>query len=406
MFNVTVGSRRLLMVDPCDHCQQLLPNLSNIGWVVECCTLDTAGARVCDVGLLRLHSTHLDRPESIKDLIQRSGTEWIAVLNADLLLRKGAGELIGEWFFDFHTLPFDVERVQVMLGRAVGMARLRGSKRLVAEAHGNEIPDEGRPARELRKLLPINTNSSFVRKAEKVMPARANPIRVMLIDCRPLVLMGLHDLINAKKPQMEVSGQATTYAHALELANQLRPDVIFFSFFPDALDPLEVIAGLTRSAKMKVLVLKGLYETVPVARAIEAGARGVVLAEDPTESIIQAIVKVHHHDIGLDRAWAGGLSGYASTRQLPLKGTLEQAKQAQLTLRERELIRAIVGDPSAKYMRIAGRLGISEHTVHNHLSNIYHKLNLINRMDLLMYALKHGLTNNGEPPESTWVELD
>jgi len=204
---------------------------------------------------------------------------------------------------------------------------------------------------------------------------------------------------------MEVSGQATTYTNALDLADQLHPDVIFFSFFPDALNPLEVVAGLTRSAEMKVLVLKGLYESVPVAQAIEAGARGVVLAEDPTESIIRAIIQVHHRDIGRDRAWVGGLSDYAASGHVPLRCNSEQAKQARLTLRERELIRAIVGDPSAKYMCIAGRLGISEHTVHNHLSNIYQKLNLVNRIDLLIYAQKHGLTNNEEPPESTWVEL-
>ncbi|WP_371366337.1 response regulator transcription factor [Pseudomonas sp. QL9] len=235
---------------------------------------------------------------------------------------------------------------------------------------------------------------------------QAKPIRVMLIDCRPLVLMGLHDLISARKPTMEVSGQATTYTYALDLADQVRPDVVFFSFFPDALDPLEVVAELTRSADMKVLVLKGLYEAVPVAQAIEVGARGIVLAEDPTESIIQAIINVHHRDIGRDRAWAGGLSGYAATARIPLKCNQEQAKQAKLTLRERELIRAIVEEPSAKYMSIAERLGISEHTVHNHLSSIYQKLDLINRMDLLMYALKHGLTSSDEPPESTWVELD
>lgn len=238
------------------------------------------------------------------------------------------------------------------------------------------------------------------------MPAYRKPIRVMLIDCRPLVLKGLHDVIHAKKPRMDVCGQAATYARALDLADQLSPDVIFFSFFPDALDPLEVITGLTRSAETKVLVLKGLYEAVPVARAIEAGARGIVLAEDPTESIIRAIIQVHQRDIGQDRAWAGGLSGYAANGHIPLKDNPEQAKQAQLTLREKELIRAIVGDPSAKYISIAGRLGISEHTVHNHLSNIYHKLKLINRIDLLVYALKHGLTSNDDPPESRWAELD
>ncbi|WP_371918045.1 response regulator transcription factor [Pseudomonas sp. ACN5] len=231
------------------------------------------------------------------------------------------------------------------------------------------------------------------------------PIGVMLIDCRPLVLMGLHDLINARKPRMEVTGQATTYTQALDLADQLRPDVIFFSFFPDALNPLDVVAGLTRSTEMKVLLLKGLYEVVPAAQAIEAGARGIVLAEDPTESIIQAILKVHHSDCAMDRAWAGGLGGYAANGHIPMKCNLERAKQARLTLRERELIRAIVGEPSAKYVSIAGRLGISEHTVHNHLSNIYQKLDLINRIDLLMYALKHGL-NNEAPSESAWVELD
>ncbi|WP_327439005.1 response regulator transcription factor [Pseudomonas donghuensis] len=238
------------------------------------------------------------------------------------------------------------------------------------------------------------------------MPNHRKPIRVMLVDCRPLVLMGLHDLINARKPRMEVSGEATTYTNALDLADQLHPNVILFSFFLDVLNPLEVVAGLASSAEMKVLVLKGLYEAVPVVQAIEAGARGIVLAEDPTESIIQAIIKVHHYNSGLDRAWVGGLSGYAATVHTPLKYNLERAKQARLTLRERELIRAIVGDPSAKYVSIAGRLGISEHTVHNHLSNIYQKLNLINRIDLLMYALKHGLNNNEEPPESIRVERD
>jgi NarL family two-component system response regulator LiaR len=238
------------------------------------------------------------------------------------------------------------------------------------------------------------------------MPARTEPICVMLIDCRPLVLMGLHDVINAERPRMEVCCEATTYTKALDLADQLSPDVIFFSFFPDALDPLEVITELARSAEAKVLVLKGLYETVPVAQAMEAGARGIVLAEDPTESIIRAIIQAHRQGIGLDRAWADGLSGHAANGHIPLKCNPEQAKQAQLTLRERELIRAIVGDPSAKYISIAGRLGISEHTVHNHLSNIYHKLNVVNRGDLLMYALKHGLTGNEDPPDSSWVEVD
>lgn len=238
------------------------------------------------------------------------------------------------------------------------------------------------------------------------MPESATPIRVLLVDSRPLVLKGLNDLINAKRPRMEVAGNADRYAKALDLADRLQPDVILFSFFPDALDALEVIGSLVHQGDAKLLVLKGLYDDIPVAKAIEAGARGVVLTEDPTGSITRAIIKVRDRSVGLDRAWTGGLSNLASREHAHVVSPPEQTKLARLTLRERELIRAIAANPSDKYMTIAQRLGISEHTVHNHLSSIYHKLGLINRIDLLVYALKHRLVEGEEHPDSGWVEVN
>jgi two-component system, NarL family, response regulator LiaR len=237
------------------------------------------------------------------------------------------------------------------------------------------------------------------------MPNTVKSIRVLLTDSRPVVLKGLEGLINGRRPRMEAVGSAATYAKALDLADQVHPDVVLFSFFPDALDALEVIARLTGQGQVKLLVLKGLYEAVPVARALEMGARGVVLAEDPTESITRAIAKVHDSNMGRDRAWTGGLSNYAGHSHSPRNGDPEEAKLARLTSRERELIRAIAANPSAKYMTIAGQLGISEHTVHNHLTSIYHKLDLINRIDLLVYALKYGLLESDEAPESGWVNF-
>jgi len=139
----TPAQRRLLVVDPCDDCHGLLPGLRTAGWEVDSCALEAVGERSCDVGLLRLQRDHLERPEAVKELIGRSGTEWIAVLSQDFVC---------EWFFDFHTLPFDVSRVQVTLGRAFGMARLRGKGYApVDEPH--ELLGESRPIRELRKLL-------------------------------------------------------------------------------------------------------------------------------------------------------------------------------------------------------------------------------------------------------------
>jgi len=145
--------RRLLVVDPCDDCHRLLPGLRSVGWDVDSCKLENAADRTCDVGLLRLQPFHLERPEAVKELITRSGTEWIAVLNQEVLRLQNVGDFVCEWFFDFHTLPFDVSRVQVTLGRAFGMARLRGQGTVHIDQPEHELLGDSKSIRELRKLL-------------------------------------------------------------------------------------------------------------------------------------------------------------------------------------------------------------------------------------------------------------
>jgi DNA-binding NtrC family response regulator len=146
-------SRRLLIVDPCDDCHQLIPVLKLAGWAVDSCTLEDALRRSCDIGLIRLMPQHFEHPDLVKELITRSNTEWIAVLTPDDLRREKIGDFVCEWFFDFHTLPFDVARVQVTLGRAYGMARLRSQGGVPASAPEHEMLGDSRPIRELRRLL-------------------------------------------------------------------------------------------------------------------------------------------------------------------------------------------------------------------------------------------------------------
>lgn len=147
------SNRRLLIVDPCDDCHRLLPGLRSVGWDVHSCTLTSALEHPCDVGLLRLQASHLQHPDAVKDLISRSNTEWIAVLSPQELRAQNVGDFVCEWFFDFHTLPFDVSRVQVTLGRAFGMARLRGKGYVHVDEPEHELLGDSRPIRELRKLL-------------------------------------------------------------------------------------------------------------------------------------------------------------------------------------------------------------------------------------------------------------
>lgn len=149
----TVNNRRLLIVDPCVDCHGLMPGLRTVGWDVDSCDLQSALQHRCDVGLIRLQPFHLEHPEAVKELITRSGTEWIAVLNHDVLRMQNVGDFVCEWFFDFHTLPFDVSRVQITLGRAFGMARLRGQGAAAYPAPDDELLGDSHPLRELRKLI-------------------------------------------------------------------------------------------------------------------------------------------------------------------------------------------------------------------------------------------------------------
>ena len=147
------SARRLLVVEPCEDCHELFPGLRTLGWAVDSCSLATVVDRACDVGLFRLKPAHLERPEAVKDMISRSGTEWIAVLTPDVLKLKNVGDFVCEWFFDFHTLPFDVSRVQVTLGRAFGMAQLRGRVTTHADRRVDELLGESMSMRNMRKIL-------------------------------------------------------------------------------------------------------------------------------------------------------------------------------------------------------------------------------------------------------------
>ena len=152
MQDGTKGARRLLMVEPCDACRRLLPDLRAAGWEVSSASLDTALSEDFSVGMLRLDAHSLDRLEHIRALLLKGAGEWIAVLGADLLPLQRIRDFIYEWFFDFHTLPLDEERIKVALGRAYGMSRLRRH----TDAQGgpwDKLLGKSRPMSEVRRLI-------------------------------------------------------------------------------------------------------------------------------------------------------------------------------------------------------------------------------------------------------------
>jgi DNA-binding NarL/FixJ family response regulator len=213
----------------------------------------------------------------------------------------------------------------------------------------------------------------------------------MLVDDHRAVLWGLAKLVDGERPRMEVVGTATACTEAVELAGKVAPDVAVLDLDLGGESGISAIRAFNARPGTKVLVLTGLRDAALRDQAVLSGARGVVHKEDPAETILRAIEKVHEGEIWLDRATTGRVFVELSRTSTGPRPDAEKAKRTLLTARERELISQLSADPSANYRKIAEKLQISEHTVRNHLTNIYGKLGVINRLELFVYARQNGL---------------
>ena len=222
----------------------------------------------------------------------------------------------------------------------------------------------------------------------------AKPIRVFLIDDHRSILWGLERLIESAKPAMGVAGSATSYTEALKSPQALAADVILLDLDLGQENGLDAIPELMAVSKARILVLTASRDEAVHHRAVLAGARGIVGKEARAETILAAITKVHQGEIWLDRAATGRLLVEVS-RKNALRDAQdpEQKKIAQLTVREREIISLVVANAGATARAIAEKLNISEHTLRNHLTSIYEKLGVANRLELYAYAHQQKLAS-------------
>lgn len=218
------------------------------------------------------------------------------------------------------------------------------------------------------------------------------PIRVFLIDDHRSILWGLEKLIESGTPAMRVVGSVTNCTDAFKLLDKAAPDVILLDMDLGRENGLDAIPQLMAKSAAKILVLTGLRDKTVLDKAVLAGARGVVEKEAPAETILTAIARVHEGQLWLDRAATGRIFVEFSRKGAAPAPDPEQQSMSALTDREREIIAATVTHAGATAKVIAEKLHISEHTLRNHLTSIYDKLGVANRMELFVFSHKHGLT--------------
>jgi DNA-binding NtrC family response regulator len=146
-------TRTLLIIDSCQKCEDLLPALKACGWRIQACSINNVTHGQADVGLVRLSNGGPVYLQQLKQLIVHSEIEWIAVVVPEMLLKPEIANFISEWFFDFHTLPFDRNRVEIALGRAFGMARLRNQTHYATHTVDLDFLGSSPQATNLRQLI-------------------------------------------------------------------------------------------------------------------------------------------------------------------------------------------------------------------------------------------------------------
>ena len=220
-------------------------------------------------------------------------------------------------------------------------------------------------------------------------------IRVMLVDAHRMVLSGLARLINDHKPALQVVATATECAKAIEIAASTKPDVIVLDVDLACEQGAGVIPPLIAAHNVRVLVLSGKRDGKHEA-AILRGACGVVHKDDDPETLIKAIRKVHEGQLWLDRSTTGRLFVELSRQKTLQAADPAKRKLASLTVREHEVLKILVTQPGADNKTLASSLHIGEHTLRNHLSRIYDKLGVPNRVELYVFAQRN-VPNGGRP---------
>ena len=221
----------------------------------------------------------------------------------------------------------------------------------------------------------------------------SQPIRVLLIDDHAVVRTGLRMLIESRSG-MRVVGEAANRSDALAATAREQPDIILLDLDLGGSSSLDFLPELlSAAATARVLTLTGVRDPELHRRAVRLGVMGVVVKEKAAEVLLRAIEKVHAGEVWLERAMITRVLREMTRRDEPTQTDPEAAKIATLTAREREVI-ALIGE-GLKNQQIARRLFISETTVRHHLTAIFAKLGVADRLELVIYAYRHGLA---KPP--------
>ena len=216
-------------------------------------------------------------------------------------------------------------------------------------------------------------------------------IRVLIADDHAIVREGLRAVVGSE-PDMRVVGEAKTGREAIELSAARRPDIVLMDIQMPAMNGIEATRRvLDANPDVGVVVLTMFEDDDSVFSAMRAGARGYVLKGAPPAEILKVVRAVAGGEAHFGPEIARRLTSFFSDP----RPTSPEIVFPELTEREREILGFIAkGHSNAT---IAARLFVSPHTVRNHITHIFAKLQVRDRAQAMLRAREAGLGRDGEP---------
>ncbi|OYD07222.1 response regulator [Paludifilum halophilum] len=212
------------------------------------------------------------------------------------------------------------------------------------------------------------------------------PIRVLLVDDHPMVVKGLRLFLHTQK-DIEIIGDARNGKEALAKVAEGPPDVVLMDLMMPVMDGIEATKKIKASfPQVKVIVLTSFSDRDHVLPAIRAGAEGYQLKEIEADELVDTIRAAYRGMTQLHPRAAGHLVSHVTTTGD--SGKAPERDIQTLTRREREVLEKITAGKSNK--EIAAELFIAEKTVKTHVSGILNKLDLHDRTQAAVYAMKKG----------------
>jgi len=209
-------------------------------------------------------------------------------------------------------------------------------------------------------------------------------IRVLLVDDHPVVRQGLQALLSTQDG-IEVVGEADDGETAVAAAERLSPDVVLMDVVMPGMDGVEALRRIgDRRPQTRVVMLTSYADERRAMEAVDAGASGFLLKDASPRDVVAAIRAAHRGEAVLHPSVAAKL--LAERRRPP-------AAHAELTARELEVLRLIARGLQNK--QIAAQLHVSEKTVKTHVSAILRKLDVADRTQAAMYAVRERLAEPG-----------